>query len=427
MFSLSKHSAPFFGLTFILGFLCAVGSSPPVAHAQAHMAVTAETGCTPPVGTEADVVIAIREAPPFVVTDPVRGLSGLSIELWNAISVELVEAGQIENSVYVYCDLGAQLAALENGEVDLAISPLTITADRMAKFDFSVQYLSSGLTVLSPKTGAIDFDHARGVLRDTLTQPGIVRAIVIFLTLNLILAGLILLLLRRDGGLGEDRKENWLVLGFRYLLESITRTVGLKGVGDGFRSVSAKVLEVFMGVVGTVLSATVFGVLTSAFTSAIGGTESIPPRALVDYRIVTLADSTAQQFVEAVYRDVEGATSGGEFLCVPWQSAGPNARCLTAESAEGWGATIPVMTSGQADIVLGDWVQLTYLARQPRFADRIAVQSATYLSEPYGWGVSPDRPDLRAAIDKSLIRRMRSPYWRGMVQSHLGAGSISPE
>jgi ABC-type amino acid transport substrate-binding protein len=80
----------------------------------------------------------------------------------------------------------------------------------------------------------------------------------------------------------------------------------------------------------------------------------------------------------------------------------------------------------EVDAVLGDWAQLTYLARLPEYADTIAVQSTTFRLEPYGWGVSPRRPELRAAIDRALVARLRSPGWRPLVQEYLGSGRISP-
>ena len=45
-------------------------------------------------------------------------------------------------------------------------------------------------------------------------------------------------------------------------------------------------------------------------------------------------------------------------------------------------------------------------------AGRITVQGAAFRLEPYGWGVSPRRPDLRAAVDRALMQRLRSPEWR---------------
>ena len=92
-----------------------------------------------------------------------------------------------------------------------------------------------------------------------------------------------------------------------------------------------------------------------------------------------------------------------------------------------WQEAIALLANGDVDFVLGDWAQLSYLSRLPDFAGRIAVQSTTFRLEPYGWGISPRRPELRAAIDRELMARIRSTEWRFVVQQYMGSGGISPQ
>jgi len=216
----------------------------------------------------------IRQSAPFVHQDPVRGQHGL----WEEVAADLLAEGFSADYAYVECDLGDQLRALTAGQLDLVISPLTITSNRLLNFDFSVQYLGSGLTAVQLQKSAIDFSQATQTIRRTLTQPGLVQAIIAFLVLNLLLAWLIAHALRPSERLtGPKTRPGVAVL---YVFEAMVRTIGLKGVGDGYLSITAKSLGIFMAVIGTVLSATVFGVLTTAFISAIGSETSIPRRAL---------------------------------------------------------------------------------------------------------------------------------------------------
>ena len=85
------------------------------------------------------------------------------------------------------------------------------------------------------------------------------------------------------------------------------------------------------------------------------------------------------------------------------------------------------LANGEVDAVLGDWAQLSYLARLPAYSGRIEVQSEVYRNEPYGWGVNPQRPELRDAINRALLQRLRSPEWRYLVQEYMGTGSIAPD
>ena len=88
------------------------------------------------------------------------------------------------------------------------------------------------------------------------------------------------------------------------------RTVGLQGLGDGARSTAARAVEVFIAVVGTLLSATVFGLLTTALVGSMTSTHAVTLHDLADRRVATLADSTAQAFLEQLLEDQ--AAPGGE-------------------------------------------------------------------------------------------------------------------
>ena len=402
----------------------------------------AAADCARPGGV--DVAVGIRAAPPFITDDPIRGRRGLGVELWTSIERELQAEGKVGRTAFVACPLGEQLRALAAGTLDVVISPLTITAERMDRFDFTHQYLSSGITVARRTEGGIDFRYASGILRQTLGQRGVPAAIGVFLAANLVLAMALRWALRREAatGAGEVRQR---VLG-GLAVETVVRTVGLKGMGDA-RSAGLRALEIFMAVVGAVLSATVFGVLTTALVGSVGGSRDLAVGDLPALRVATLVDSTSQAMVEELMRGAAVAKPPTPAVpaddhrlervsqarppitvaspaCVPRASADPGTRCVTATA---WSEAMAMLAAGEVDAVVGDWAQLSYLARLPEYAGGVSVQAAIFRLEPYGWGISARRPELRAAIDRALMQRLRGPGWRGLVQEYLGAGSISPE
>jgi ABC-type amino acid transport substrate-binding protein len=412
-----------------------------VAFALACLVASGLRAECPPRADGVDVAIGVRAAPPFVADDGIRGRRGLSIELWHSIERELREQGLTGRTAFVDCPLGAQLAALAAGELDLVISPLTITAERLESFDFTHQYLGSGITVAQRSRGAIDFGYAVGIVGETLGHEGVPRAILIFLSLNMLLAVLVARSLRQNRDYAVISREPVPLRLWRFGLESVTRTIGLKGIGDGMKSTAVTSLEVFMAVIGAALSATIFGVLTTALVGSIGAPREVAMDHLPELRVATLVDSTSQAFLEQLAAGRAGAAEAdrldpvafrpnparpatGSGHCVPHDAAGAGALCVTTGS---WGDAMRLLAAGEVDAVLGDWAQLSYLARQPAFAERIGVQSTTFRIEPYGWGVSRQRPELRAAVDRALIARLRNPEWRFMVQEYMGAGSISPE
>ncbi|MEM7491516.1 MAG: transporter substrate-binding domain-containing protein, partial [Pseudomonadota bacterium] len=147
-------------------------------------------------------MVAIRQAPPFTFVD--GGLrQGLAVDLWDRVALDLfggsgpagtgLSDGTGDTRVgFILCDsIDEQEAAMAAGVADVVISPLTITAERMESYDFSQQYLASGLSLALPQSNAIDFGQATGVLLETLGQPTVAQAIVLFLGFNLFMAFLI--------------------------------------------------------------------------------------------------------------------------------------------------------------------------------------------------------------------------------------------
>lgn len=370
--------------------------------------------------SDADVIVAIRDAAPFTSRSSSGLDEGFAIDIWTSIEHHLIDEGLMTNSNIILCDtIADQSRALAAGDIDVVISPLTITAQRMADYDFSQQYLQSGLTLAKKSSSAIDFKQATNVILQTITQPGVARAILLFIGFNLFLAFLLRAAFRASGKhSGEDSGFGHL---FDALIEAIVRTVGLRGYGDTFRTRAGRFLEIFMAVMGTVLSATILGVLTSAFVGSIGSNVLAPAERLPEMRIGTLTGSTAQEFLISEY-DVRGQ-SQERAVCAHHTQTVEIRNCVLYGS---WVDAVAALDNGELDAVLGDWIALTYLSRLDRFKNRVSVDSAVYRNEPYGWGVARDRPELRRGIDRAIIEMMRDPRWRKRVEAYLGVGTVAP-
>lgn len=400
--------------------------------------------CDAPEGQH-DLVVAIRSAEPFTFTGPDGLPRGFAVDLWHSISTDIDKT-----TAFVDCDsIDAQEAALRRGSVDVVISPLTITAERMLTYDFSQQYLSSGLTLAVTQSGAIDFEVAINTIAETVFQPTVARAIILFLLLNLVTAFLLRALMRSlPDGLDDHGEVGRFRASTAYMLEAIARTSGLKGVGDGFRTLLGKVFEMVMAVVGTALSAMILGVITSAFVGAIGENPPVSAQALPGTRIAVLRCSTAQEFLrqevtEAAFRADEGSAEQDKLQArAAWLDcaahAVDNLRKVDEMPGDGlpggvvltptWKAAVEQLYQGKVDAVLGDWVALSYLSRRAPYDGQISVQNSVYRNEPYGWAITRagNNEDLRRAIDSALIVRMRDTDWRKRIENTLGSGAIAP-
>ncbi len=86
--------------------------------------------------------VGLRESPPFVIIEGDH-YSGLSVDLWQTIAPML----NLQYEYVYYDDLGELLLAVEKGEVDLCINPMTVTSERLRRFSFSQPYFISNMAI----------------------------------------------------------------------------------------------------------------------------------------------------------------------------------------------------------------------------------------------------------------------------------------
>jgi ABC-type amino acid transport substrate-binding protein len=100
---------------------------------------------------------------PFVYYDDQGRLVGFDVDLIDA----LADAGNFEFG-YVDLPLEELLAQVERGEIDIAISAITITPERQALFNFSEPYFGQGQAAVSYFSGG----QGMAVRVDTMTITG---------------------------------------------------------------------------------------------------------------------------------------------------------------------------------------------------------------------------------------------------------------
>jgi ABC-type amino acid transport substrate-binding protein len=97
--------------------------------------------------------VGIKEAPPLIFRGDEGEWHGPAVMLWQQIA----ERHQLEFAYEEY-DLEGLLAAVEAGEIDVAVGALSMLPDREDRLDFSHPYFLSGLAI------AVRRDHASGWL-----------------------------------------------------------------------------------------------------------------------------------------------------------------------------------------------------------------------------------------------------------------------
>jgi ABC-type amino acid transport substrate-binding protein len=138
--------------------------------------------------SDKELVIATKEAPPFVIKRADGTLSGISIDLWRQIAEQLHLRYHFSEQETVE-DL---LNGVQNGSFDLAIAAVTETAARQRLVDFTQPFYSTGLGVAVP----MDENIWTSILR-SMVSFGFFQAVLVLLLLSVCVGTLIWVIERR--------------------------------------------------------------------------------------------------------------------------------------------------------------------------------------------------------------------------------------
>lgn len=104
------------------------------------------------------LLIGVTPTPPFVVQES-DDFTGLSISSWALVNEKLNRDYEFK----VYPNLNSLLSAVEAGEVDFSINPITVTDQRMERMDFSQPYFISH-TAIARKSGSKIWKYMENIL-----------------------------------------------------------------------------------------------------------------------------------------------------------------------------------------------------------------------------------------------------------------------
>ena len=329
-----------------------------------------------PAGAMAEALrVGISGAPPFVMSrgDSVQGM-GISIQIWEEVARRI-------NKPYVFVqqpNTEANLKALEKGDLDLSVGPISITPDRLAnpRIDFTQPFF-----------------HGREGLMIPVKSPGLWSRFKPFfgwaalssvggLLILLFLVGNLIWLAERRCNTEHFPRQYLHGVGNGMWFALVTLTT----VGYGDRSPVSKTGRVIAGVwmvMSLLALSSITAGLASAFTVSLSKLE---PAAIQDRS--DLGGKTVSV--------VAGTTSG------TWAKL-YGARAREAASLE---QAIELLSKGEVAAVLFDEAPLRYYLQQnPRAPFKMA--SFALASQTYGFVVPMDS-DLRTPIDVALLQMQRS-------------------
>lgn len=230
--------------------------------------------------------IGTKTLEPFIMRKD-GALTGFSIELWEIITQDL----QLEYEWVEFDSIDGLLDAVARGEVDAAISGISMTPEREARIDFSHPHFQAGLQVMVPKQESSDLR----ALAQAIFSPLLFQILGLGVLITLVMAHIIWFV-ERDSN--PDMPRGY-VRGVWEATWWAVMTLTSSAYGTGTPNTALKrLLAIFWILLGILLIAQFTASMTSLLTvqqltSEIDGPSDLPGKA-----VGTLRGSTAMQYLE---------------------------------------------------------------------------------------------------------------------------------
>lgn len=333
------------------------------------------------VGTVRELVVGVKEAPPFAMKDGSGKWSGLSVELWEKIAVDL-------GLKYRYADAATVPELLDGaaaGKFDIAFGALTVTADREQRLDFTQSYYVTGLGIAVPTVSSMSWVP---IVR-AMTSFGFLQAVIGLLGLAL-LAGVLMWIFERrhnedfSGGLGKGLTSSvwWSTLAMTQRTRSDTGPKTLAGriVGIVWMIASIIAIAVFTAGITSLLT-------TKQMQGLVHGVEDLRSVRVGTVR-GTAADTTLTK-VRIKHRGYETAVEG-----------------------------LNALRTGKIDAFVFDKPLLAWTIRQ-NYSSAVQLLDTTFDPQNYAFAL-PNGSPLRKSVTVALLNAAQSDWWKDATFRYLG-------
>ncbi|MGI3129282.1 transporter substrate-binding domain-containing protein [Halopseudomonas pachastrellae] len=349
--------------------LCLLLCASPLAQAQ-----TSPSSSTP-------LRVGITEVPPFVISDGKGDWEGISIDLWRAIAER--QGWEFEWQVMPF---SALLSAVEQGEVDVAVGALTMTAERETLFDFSHPFYQTGLAIGVPHT------PKQGLLQSlkALFSWGFL-SVIGALALLLLGVGFALWLLERRRNAEQFGGSNAEGIGAGFWWAAVTMTT--VGYGDKAPvTLAGRLLALVWMFAGLIMVASFTAAITSSLTVSNLQYQISGPQDLPGNTVATIAGTASAQYLQE--------------------------QRIISQNYPDLQSAMQAVSAGDSDAVVYDRPLLQY-RNQQLGKDRLDLLPGVFDQQLYALALPTGSP-RRDEVNEAILRLTESPEWRLIQRAYLG-------
>jgi ABC-type amino acid transport substrate-binding protein len=327
------------------------------------------------------LIVGTKEAPPFCMKDSEGRWTGISIDLWRQIATEL-------HLDYEFLELDQYnlLKGLTNGSLDVGVAELTITPERLDRFDFTYPFYTTGLGL------AVPFKEKNvliAIIKQLLSKT--VLGIIISILFVLLLVGIMVWLCERKRNPEQFGGNVIQGIGSGFWFSAVTMTT--VGYGDQHpKTIGGRIVSLIWMFIAIILVSLFTATITSILTvkqldKSVHGLDDLK-NALVGTKPYTTSESFLKHNLISykAYKTVE----------------------------EG----LEAVTRGEIKAFLYDAPELRYIIKE-KFQGKLEVLPNTYSQENYGIALVTNSP-LRKNINQALLHTIRRQEWQETLYRYLG-------
>lgn len=328
------------------------------------------------------IVVGTKIAEPFVLKNNAGEWKGLSFELWNRISRELDFSYEVKS--YNLEDL---LKAVANREIDIAVSPLTVTSEREKLFDFTHSYFTTGLSIALKNKQESSFIHTISKIFSTQFLN-----IILVMMLVLFVVGFLVWLFERNKNISQFGDGMTKGLGSSFWWAAVTMTT--VGYGDKApKTVGGRLIALIWMFAGLVMISGFTAAITSALTIDQLDEDIKSVNDLYDVRVGTVNGSSSEEYLN------QNGVSYIKF----------------ANLDEG----IDLLKNDKIDAFVYDAPILKFHIKSKNISNEIKIMPVILDPINYAFALPSNSP-LRETINRVLLKEIDQIEWTNIINTYIG-------